>query len=391
MQQKLINLSPDLKKLRDEGYEIEVYGGHLIVHHIPYVNTNRQISYGKLVVQLSLNNNITIAPSTHVIHFMGDDPCHSDGTIISAIQHASLNQRLNDSVVMNLSFSNKPPNGYTDYYHQITTYANIISAPAQSLDKTATARTFKVIESSEDENVFNYYDTNSSRANIYNLTARLRNQRIAIIGLGGTGAYILDFVAKTPVAEICLFDGDVLLQHNAFRFPGAASIEDLNKQQTKVNYLANKYSRIHKVIIPCQEYITEANLEKLNGMSYVFVCVDDNVSKKVIIDHLLVRGITFFDSGLGVNLVDDSLIGTIRLTTGTQNKNDHIAERVSFGDDGSNEYSTNIQIAELNAFNAVFAVMKWKKMSGVYQDLEQEHHTTYSINVSQLLNEETTA
>ena len=38
-----INRSPDLKLLVDEGFEIEVKGGHLIVHHIPYVNSSREI------------------------------------------------------------------------------------------------------------------------------------------------------------------------------------------------------------------------------------------------------------------------------------------------------------------------------------------------------------
>ena len=48
MSQQLINHSPDLKRLRDEGYEIEVRGGYLLIHHIPFVDQNRQIKYGVL-------------------------------------------------------------------------------------------------------------------------------------------------------------------------------------------------------------------------------------------------------------------------------------------------------------------------------------------------------
>ena len=55
----------------------------------------------------------------------------------------------------------------------------------------------------------------------------------------------------------------------------------------------------------------------------------------------------------------------------------------------SDEYSTNIQIADLNMLNAALAVIKWKKLCGFYQDLEREHNCTYSINVNQLLSEET--
>jgi tRNA A37 threonylcarbamoyladenosine dehydratase len=51
---------------------------------------------------------------------------------------------------------------------------------------------------------------------------------------GGTGSYVLDFVAKTPVKEIHLFDGDIFDQHNAFRAPGAPSGEELEQRLKKV-------------------------------------------------------------------------------------------------------------------------------------------------------------
>jgi hypothetical protein len=41
-----------------------------------------------------------------------------------------------------------------------------------------------------------------------------------------------------------------------------------------------------------------------------------------------------------------------------------------FEDDCEDDHGTNIQIAELNALNAVFAVIKWKKECGFYADLE---------------------
>ena len=59
MSQQLINHSPDLKRLRDEGYEIEIRGGYLLIHHIPYVDQNKQIQLGVLVStldSLSLNH-----------------------------------------------------------------------------------------------------------------------------------------------------------------------------------------------------------------------------------------------------------------------------------------------------------------------------------------------
>jgi hypothetical protein len=117
---------------------------------------------------------------------------------------------------------------YRDYRHKVETYVGRIAGEAAVLDETATAQTFPVIPTGEGaEGVFNYVDTASSRAGIGAVNEKLAGQRVASAGMGGTGGYILDQVAKTEVAEIHLFDGDVFSQHNAFRAPGAPSLRGL--------------------------------------------------------------------------------------------------------------------------------------------------------------------
>jgi hypothetical protein len=68
-----------------------------------------------------------------------------------------------------------------------------------------------------------------------------------------------------------------------------------------------------------------------------------------------------------------------------------LKNRIPIGNDAENEYTTNIQIADLNVLNAAFAVIKWKKMCGFYQDLEQEYFSCYVLNTSQLLNDDIAA
>ncbi|WP_291110336.1 ThiF family adenylyltransferase [Flavobacterium sp. UBA6195] len=391
MLQQLINHSPDLKRLQDEGYELEVYGGYLLIHHIPYVTHLREIKYGILVSELSLaNSQRTIKPSTHVINFIGEYPCNADGTIITAIQHSN-QQNLGHGIVINFSFSNKPQSGYVDYYEKVSTYGTIISSPAKSIDPLVTEKTFRIRENAIDTDVFQYIDTNSGRAKINLINEKVKGQKIAIIGLGGTGAYILDLLSKTPVSEIHIYDGDVFSQHNAFRSPGAAGKEDLDTVPSKVDYYFNQYSKIHQKITAHHNYVSKDNMKALSTMSFVFICIDNDVSRKLIIQFLLKSNIPFIDVGLGVNAVDDTLIGTVRVTTGTHEKNNHLVDRIPFVDEGNNDYNSNIQIAELNCLNAVLAVIKWKKMCGFYQDLREEHHSTYSINVNQLTSDEVTA
>jgi hypothetical protein len=121
----------------------------------------------------------------------------------------------------------------------------------------------------------------------------------------------LDLVAKTPVAEIHLFDGDVFLNHNAFRCPGAASLEDLSKKQQKVVYLAALYSRMRKNIIPHYCFIEEATVEQLKGMSFIFLCIDKGTGKRLIVERLEEWGIPFIDAGMGIQLGEDNTIGGI--------------------------------------------------------------------------------
>lgn len=391
MSQELINRSPDLKKLRDEGYEIRVRGTKLLTGNVPYLDANRNIRYGTLVTVLELAGDKTKRPEDHKIHFIGEQPCRKDGTEIESIKLGIGDADLGDGIVVNRSFSNKPSGGYRDYHEKVTRYIEIISAPVRSLDPEITAKSFKLIESAETESVFRYLDTNSSRAEIDRITDKLKSQKIAIIGVGGTGSYVLDFVAKTPVSEIHIFDGDEFLQHNAFRTPGAPSVDELREKPPKVAYLASIYSKMRRNIFVHHKYIDPDNIPSFAQFSVVFICADHATIKKPIIESLESAGVTYIDVGMGIEAVEDFLVGILRVTTGTAEFNRPIAERgrISFAAaDGDHVYDTNIQIAELNALNAALAVIKWKKLVGFYSDVTDEHNTLYTINDNLLHNDD---
>ena len=389
MSLQVINHSTDVKKLRDHGYEVEVIGNYLLMHSVPYLNAKKEVVKGTLVSNVSIANNQVTKPNTHVIYFAGEFPCNIDGTIIHQLRHSTRTMNLTERIVVHHSFSNKPANGYQNYYDKMVRYSEIISAPAKHIDSSVTAQTYKAIEFVNEKSVLNYSDTNSSKAEIDAINQKLSGLNIGIIGLGGTGSYILDFIAKTYVGEIHLYDGDKFLQHNAFRAPGAPSLEKLNESVLKVDYLCGIYSKMHKNIITHGLFINESNVGMLKDLDFVFVCIDKSEIKELIFKKLEDEGIDFIDTGIGVERIDDSLIGMIRTTTSTKNKRDHIWNGcVSFADDENEEYSSNIQIAPLNCLNATFAVIKFYKYYGVLNDLENEHHSVYSINVNQLVSDE---
>jgi hypothetical protein len=387
MSQKLISLSPDLKRLREEGYFIQIRGGLLVMRDVPYVNSQRKVGIGTLISTLNVAGEVTRTPDTHVAYFDGEFPCGGDGQPLHQIGHQSAAMDLGNGVKARHSFSSKPAGGYSDYHHKMTTYAAILAGPAEVLNPGISPRTFRAPED-EENSVFNYTETASDRVGIGALTALLATERVAIIGLGGTGSYVLDFVAKTPVREIRIIDGDEYLQHNAFRSPGAPSLDELREAPKKVYYLKGIYSKMHKGITAHAVALDATNLNLLDGITFAFLCMDAGEVKRLVVKKLEALGVSFVDTGMGLELVDGTLGGILRITASTPNKRDHVHQgRISFTSGGEeNIYSSNIQVADLNALNAVMAVIKWKKLKGFYRDLEAEHHSTYTTDGNMLLN-----
>ncbi|MDF2596151.1 MAG: UBA/THIF-type binding protein [Clostridia bacterium] len=389
MQPKQQDLRDDISQLIQEGYEVEVRGALVLVHHIPYVNGNKEIKYGTLVATIIITTRYAEGVDIHVIDFMGEQPCHADGTVITSIQYVSNEKDLGNGVVVQRSFSNQPAGGYKDYYEMITTYAGIIIQQAKLIDEDVTAQTFQTYHSEEVDSMFVYDDSNSFRARIGGISERLRNLKIGIIGLGGTGGYVLDYIAKTMVSEIHLFDGDVFYQHNAFRAPGAADKDVFCQEISKVEYFYSIYKNMHKGIVTHKGYLREGNMQELDNLDFVFLCVDKGQVRKEITEYICKLNIPVIDCGIGINAVDNQLLGQTR-TTLLNPQNNYVSIGkipLSEREEKDHAYESNIQIAELNSLNAVLAVIQWKKYYGLYQDVSGYDNMVYSINDGELFNE----
>lgn len=143
MSRALFSRNDDLKRLRDEGYFVQVIGGFLVMRDVPYVDSKCEVQMGTLISSLTLAGDQTRRPDTHVIHFDGDFPCGPDGTPIRQISHQSGTFDLGHDLTARHSFSSKPEGGYSDYFDKMTTYAAILSGPAAVLKPDATPRTMK--------------------------------------------------------------------------------------------------------------------------------------------------------------------------------------------------------------------------------------------------------
>jgi hypothetical protein len=388
MSGRLISRSEDLSRLAEEGYELEVRDGCLFVHHVPYVTPATEVAYGTLVCALTTAGDQTAAPSDHTMSFCGEQPCNADGARLDRIM-AGDHHQLDIGVEADFRFSSKPASGlYPDYFEQVTAYVEILSKYALALDPEVTARTFRPIRDTDEDSVFEFMDTATSRAGIGVATEKLRVGKIAIVGMGGSGSYVCDLTVKTPIGEIHLFDGDEFLSHNAFRAPGAPSIEELREKPMKVDHFHRIYSKMRRGISPHPYYVDDSNVDELHAMDFVFICIDDGPSRQLIAEKLCEWAVSFIDVGLGAEERDGSIGALIRVTTSTPEKHDHLGNRLPYGSTAEDDYRRNIQVADLNMLNAALAVMRWKKLVGFYEDLEHEHNTLYMLNGNTMINED---
>lgn len=379
----------DLERLAGDGYVVEVRQQHLLLHEVPYVTATREVKRASLVCTYVENAGQVLPPDNHQVWWTGEYPCLPNGQPISQIENENGTRELFPGCTINFRFSNKPvdPGAFPDHYSKLIHYVTLIQNQARALeDVDARLNKNPIIE--ERHSPFQYDDTASARVSIQTTSARLALGRVALIGLGGTGSYILDQLAKTPVAEIHLFDGDVFLQHNAFRAPGAATLEELAAKLPKVEYFARRYSHMHQGIIAHPHYLDTSNLDVLGHPDFAFICVDNGPVRLLLMNHLLSLGVPFIDAGMDLQMVAQTskLLGSCRVTLCTPSRRDHITKFVPTDADGDDAlYRQNIQIADMNALNAQLAVVKWKQFLGFYQDDFNAHNLTFTVNTPSLV------
>ncbi|KUF15772.1 ThiF family adenylyltransferase [Streptomyces silvensis] len=380
---------PDLSRLLDDGFDVVVQAGHLLVRHIPYVTEARTIEYGFLAYPVTVSGDRVVSDTDHRIWFGGSTPCDEHGRRLAMANPES--RAIAEGLQASFMLSSKPtPNGYPDQYSKVTAYARMVADQAQAIDSSVTPTPGAAWQEIDDHTPFVYRDTATSRAGLAAVNRRYRGHRIVIVGLGGTGGYILDQVSKTEVDSILLVDGDTFDNHNAFRAPGAAALDTLRNRPNKAAYFAAVYSNMHRGITACEEYLDEDNLEILQGATFVFLASDDAAGKPVIMDWLEARDMPFIDVGLGIDETDGRLGGLLRVTTSLSGRREQARRRIPIPAPERDDYGHNIQTADLNALNAMLAVIRWKRYVGTYADATGEGFATYSLITNEISNEDLT-
>lgn len=378
---ELVSHNDDLRRLVKKGYAVKFDSGHLVIRDVPYLDSAKNLQVGALVTKLEFIDRVQVKQQDHQVFFCGTHPYGADGEPIPNLGGGVVQVTLADpSIVVQRSFSNKPvtTGAFADFFEKIESYAAIIAGPAMLEFPNAQLYTFRIDREDASGSVFKFNDTLTCRAEIGDLAKKLSDEVVAIVGLGGTGAYLLDFLAKTPVREVRAFDGDVFHVHNAYRSPGRL-LDDGELGRAKADVYAQRYANFREGLRVEARYIGSSSDTELDGVTFAFVCVDKGSARSEIFDVLLAKKIPFIDVGMGLDRKRGALGGMLRVTyysaeNGTVTHAKRLAE---LADAPGDEYRTNVQISELNALNAALAVLRYKQIRGFYADEEDHEHILF--------------
>jgi len=389
--QKLVSHNDDIRRLVERGYAVGFDSNYLIVRDIPYLDSAKQLRIGAIVAKLVFIDRERVRQDDHQVFFAGAFPHNVDGTSIHNLAGGPTQLPLSEAikdVVVERSFSNKPSatGAFGDFFEKIESYVAIVSGPAMELYPEVSPYTFRTVETVPDS-VFKFHDTLTSRAEIADLSAKFHNDVVAVIGLGGTGAYLLDFLVKVPVREIRAFDLDAFHVHNAFRAPGRLEASELDKP--KVDVYQARYENFRTGLSAKRRFISTSSLDDLEGVTFAFVCVDKGSSRLGVFDLLLSKGIPFIDVGMGLTRKNGSLNGMLRTTYFSASNGKAVREKglAELSEDADNLYRTNIQISELNALNASLAVIRFKQLRGFYFEEIPHFHLLLEIGDLKIVGE----
>lgn len=377
---ELVNHNPFLRDLDETGYLIDFVGGYFVIYGLPYLDSEGGLQHGDWACPLGLTGPVIGPPAHHQAWWRGSRPHDQQGRELR-LGGGPNPVEVTPDLVMSCSFSYKLMDeqgalrAYQSFEEKVQTYIDTITTPAVNAYPQATPLRGIAVKAAAQGSPLRFPDTMSARYHLNDLSALLRGKKVAIVGLGGTGSFILDSVARTHLEQIALFDDDKVHLHTIFRWPGfiPGAIGKL-----KVEALAMHYDQWHAGIVPVAERITADNVIRLRGFDFVFVSVDEGPARLLIVDWLSANNIPFVDCGIGLNRSAVGLSGFVRIT-GTDRAafdNNRGTVRLPVENAKADEYRKQAQIPELNALNANMAVIRFKQHFGL---LDRESDATSII------------
>ncbi len=368
--------------------------GDFLVAPIPLLDHAGNAEVGYLVESLNLDANRVVQPEVngaHQMHLVGIRPHEINGSplpLSGSEGDYPLTNRLRASFHMSIKLKdvNTGQNReYADLFEKFSTYYAKISAPG--FHKKPKWRDGMVVPSSirDTSNPFVFPDTAAHKDGVLDLRERLLIQRVLVVGAGGTGSFLIDLLARTPIGSMTIVDFDRFWVHNLYRAPGPYHAEDIGRLKSELAF--ERARATHKYVSFLNGKLEDFPDDWLRAMTFVFLCVDKVDVRRNAVQKLSSMSVPFIDCGLGMDRGANGLQGMCAVTLSRPESRDRVLDDLARAElvDVEGDYRTFVQTSDLNAFNAALAIIQFKKFVSYYSEFPTSWQSIYSTQSGRLV------
>lgn len=197
-------------------------------------------------------------------------------------------------------------------------------------------------------------------------------ERVAVVGLGGIGAWIADFVVKADPQEVHGWDYDCIEPKNILRMPGGLD-PSIWIGRSKADWFQETYSLIHTNVYGHNVKVLPKNLQEvINNTTFAFVAVDDADDRMTVCDTLAKAGIPFVVAGLSTARKDKRVRISMRIVTAHFGASSWREAIPQVGQAGQDDYGS-LELPDVYSMAAGWAIQSWRKMRGQFwQEIREE-------------------
>ena len=212
----------------------------------------------------------------------------------------------------------------------------------------------------------------------------LAQERVAIIGLGGVGAWIADFAVKADPQEVHGWDYDRIEPKNILRMPGGLD-PNIWIGRPKAHWFQETYSLIHTNVHGHNVKVRPDNAQEvIENSTFTFVAVDDAADRMMVCDTLANAGIPFVVVGLSPVRMDRRVKVSMRIVTAHVGVISWRNAIPQVGQAGQDDYGS-LELPDVYSMAAGWAVQSWRKMRGQFWQEQREECLHYSASDQSLI------
>ena len=210
------------------------------------------------------------------------------------------------------------------------------------------------------------------------------HERVAVIGLGGVGAWIADFVVKADAPEVHGWDYDCIEPKNILRMPGGLD-PNVWIGRPKADWFEETYSVIHRNVRGHNIKVLPENVHAVTeGTTFAFVAVDAADDRMMVCGALANAQIPFVVAGLSAVRKDKRVKVSMRIVTahvGVGSWRDAIPQ---VGQAGQDDYGS-LDLPDVYSMAASWAIQSWRKMRGQFWQEQREECLDYRVGDQSLI------